>query len=55
MSNVSVEAEAVAARALITENRRNILDLTMDLVANQAQIEDLVKANCKLSDMVYTS
>ena len=36
LSNISVEAEAVAAHALIAENRRKIADFTMaDPVANQ--------------------
>ena len=50
-----MEAEAVAARALISRNRLKVADLTMaDPVANQTQIDDLVMATCKLSDTIST-
>ena len=55
LSDISVEAEAVAAHALMAENRRKTADLTVaDPATNQAAIEDLVKANRNLAEMVCT-
>ena len=55
LSNISREAEAVAAHTLIAENWRNTLDLIMaDPVSDQTHIEDLVTATHKPSDMVCT-
>ena len=55
LSDILVEAEAVVAHALIVENRRKIVDLTVaDPVAKQTQIDDLVTANHKLAPTVCT-
>ena len=50
-----VTEEAVAARALILANRRNIATLTVaDPVVNQEEIDNLVEANCELDETVCT-
>ena len=55
MAKCKVKEEAVAACSLIFANRRNLATLTVaDPVANQEEINDLVEANCELTETVFT-